>query len=288
MAKKTNQPPARPNFISSSDEVNEKWADNFATKLPGVAAKFEVSQSLVDRVVTNTTVIKLVMGYDREIGTWLGRWKTLKKELFDGSVLTPVPAEYPAMPSFPDLREAPTPMTNLLQPHIQAATNILASSKCSEADREYLGLVKAEGKPVAPEAKRRPKAEEFNYPILKLGVENGLVKIRIVRGKNFRGKAAVLQVDRTGLGQFTDLAVLTGKEYDDPIHLPSGQMNAAWTYRAIFMNGQTQLSDWSPVSSVVVRAEPSAIAAQAFADRSASTLDEAVRQLNGQGQEVAA
>lgn len=287
MAKKTNQPPVRPYFISTSEEVNEVWSANFAAKLPSVAAKFELPQSLVDRVIANDKVFKLFMEYDRSISEWLGRWKTVRKELLDGNILTPVPAEYPAMPTFPDLQGAPTPMTNLLQPYIQAATNILASSKCTDADRELLGLVKAEGKPVPPQAKRRPKAEEFNYPILKLGVENGLAIVRIVRGLNFRGKAAILQVDRTGQGQFADLAILTGKEYADPIHLPGGQLSAAWTYRAIFIDGQTQLSDWSPGASVVVKAEPSANPIQSLATRGPATLDEAVRQLNGQGQEVA-
>ncbi|MCB0519893.1 MAG: hypothetical protein H6577_11760 [Lewinellaceae bacterium] len=60
----------------------------------------------------------------------------------------------------------------------------------------------------------------------------------------------------------------------------------AWTYRAVFVDGTAQLSDWSPNVPVAVTAEPGIYAAQEASSLNPDALDQAVHSLNAQMQEA--
>jgi hypothetical protein len=83
-----------------------------------------------------------------------------------------------------------------------------------------------------------------------------MVVLCIIRGKRHAGKSVLIQVDREGKGNFFNLVTNTSaNEVSDPILLPIGQKTAAWSYRAIYMDSQTTLSDWCPDMPVAIMRE---------------------------------
>ncbi len=236
--------PVQPFYLSNSEEVNIKWANVFTPQMDTLGNRYGVPDDLIVKIKANNAVLQVIGSYEALLGNWQAQWRDTKNSLMY-LTSSPVPIGLPAVPErFPDLPTAVT--ANVFGPFIQAATIILANPDLTEADRNSLGLVKAEGKPLPPEAKKREKASQFNYPVIKAEVKNGVVSLRIVRGSKFMGKAVLLQVDKEGKGVFTSLVITTAAVVTDNISLPSDIVTASWTYRGIYVEGKVQLSDWSP------------------------------------------
>lgn len=70
----------------------------------------------------------------------------------------------------------------------------------------------------------------------------------------------VIQVDKSGLSEFTQLTNTTGRRAEEMILLPDGQHSAAWVYRAVYVLGNVVDSDWSPSIGIVVSDEASPFA----------------------------
>lgn len=246
----------KPFFISDSETVNADWSDNFAQNIGTVAERLGVPETLVAKIDDNNKGLQKTMLFNRDIEEWLNKWRIAKRALFTGRPLNPeIPVPFPATPTFPTLPSAT--YAYVLAPHIQAANIVLANPLTTEADRQLLRLVHAEGKPTPPEAANRVKADEYNYPLLKVKVQKNTVNIDITRGNRWRGKALMLQVDRQGKGEFITLINTTSRSYTELISLPPDVQSAAWVYRAIYVDGPTIISDWSPDHGAVVRQEPS-------------------------------
>jgi hypothetical protein len=255
MVKRKINQQKKPFYISDSETVNAIWAQNFTDQLGRQYQRFNVSEDLKKKVEANNAVIQSVNQYDALLFDWQGLWRSVKNGLYNGSPSNGNPINFPQQPVFPDL---PTAVgAYVLAPHIQVANIILADPTVTDADIKLFGLVKAEGKPKPPSTKQRDKAELYNYPVMNIKIENGVVVMRIVRGKRHKGKSVLVQVDREGKGNFALLANNTSaNEVSDSIQLPNSQMTAAWAYRAIYMEGQTTISDWSPTQAVAVTKEP--------------------------------
>jgi hypothetical protein len=236
--------PKRPFYISKSDVVNIEWAQNFAQNLPNVTGQYNLPAALEDKVIANALMLSRLLQFETIISDWLKEWRVCKASLFNGFPLNNDPVPVPNTPVFPD---KPVPVAAyVLAPFIQAANIILANPAVTEADKNLLGLVKAEGKPVTPETQRREAAESFNYPVMKASVVNGTVVIKFIRGNRFKGESVLLQVDREGMGNFTNLLVTTAREFNELAQLPPGRVSAAWTYKAVYVKSETLISDWSP------------------------------------------
>ena len=262
----------QPFYISDSVEVAIGWAQNFAAKLPLVATKYNVPQNLQDQVALNATILNGAQNYIDVLTNWLNGWRTVLNELFNPNPGWNVPINYPVQPQVPAL--PPEGMAYILTPFIQVAKIILASPMLTQLDVDLLRLVPAQGKPVDPDRKPREKAESFNYPLLRGSLENGNVTIRIIRGYRWRGKSALLQVDRDGSGNFVFLAQTTTSSLTEPAVLPSGEAASAWCYRAVYVEGLQQVSDWSPTLLVGIMPQP-----QPFeASQAVSALHQAVNQ----------
>lgn len=246
----------KPFYISSSEEVNAEWSANFAINIGAVSVRLGVPTELVTRIVDNDKGLQRTMQFNRAIEAWLAQWRTAKRMLFTGRPTNPeIPVPFPATPAFLTLPD--DTYAYVLAPHIQAANIVLANPACTEADRQLLRLVKADGLPTPPEATSRVKADEYNYPLMKVEVINNAVVINVTRGNRWKSKAFMLQVDRQGRGEFTTLINTTKRTYADPINLPPDVLSAAWTYRAIYVDGHEVISDWCPILGAAVRQEAS-------------------------------
>lgn len=246
----------RPFYISASEEVNAGWSDNFAQHIGSMAARLGIPEELVTKIDDNNKGLQKTMLFNRDIEEWLAQWRIAKRALFTGRPQNPdQPVPFPATPTFPTLPSAT--YAYVLAPHIQAANIVLANPLTTEADRQLLRLVRADGLPTPPEAANRVKADEYNYPLLKVRVLNNQVIIICTRGNRWRGKAILLQVDRQGKGEYQPLVNTTNRSYSELISLPPDVQSAAWVYRAIYVEGTTTISDWSPDLGVVVRQEAS-------------------------------
>ena len=246
----------RPFYLSASEEVNAEWSGNFATNLASVAARLGVPEALVTKVISQDKALQSVMDYNRSIEAWLSKWRTAKRALLDGRPANPEAfIQYPPTPKIPELPSDAT--AYVFAPHIQAANIILANPATTDADRQLLRLVKADGLPMPPEAANRVKADGFNYPLLKVVVENNTVTVGVTRGNRWKGKAMLLQVDRQGRGEFTNLVNTTSRSYTELITLPTDVQSAAWVYRAVYVDGTTVISDWCPDEGIVVQHEAS-------------------------------
>lgn len=247
--------PNQPFYLSSSEDVNIKWGDNFATVLPVLGLKYGVPTDLIAKVTANNKVLKSIGDYDTLLGTWMTEWRNTKNALMyepssEGVIALPtIREEFPVLP--------PAVAANLFAPFIQAANIILANKALTPADRTTLGLVKAAGKPVPPNHKKRVRADEFNYPLMKFTFKNGVVQIKITRGTIFKGRALLLQVDKSGMGNFTNLINTTGTAVTEAVVLPNGVHTASWTFRGVYVDGNSLLSDWSPNQYLSVNTEPS-------------------------------
>lgn len=265
--------PFQPFYLSGSEEVNIDWCNNFHFYMPTLGVKYGVPEELRTRILTCNKVLVSINDYETILMTWLAEWRDTKNMLmYEAS--SPSPIDLPAIrEDFPAL--PPPVVANIFTPYIQAANIILANPDLTEADRNTLRLVKAQGKPVPPGHKKRETAEQFNYPLLKAVVKNGVVTIKVTRGNRFKGKSILIQVDRLGQGVFVPLINTSAVEVTDAISLPSGVLTASWTYRGIYIDGNTQLSDWSPNLYVSVASEPLPIQPEA-----SPNLQDAVNNLN--------
>ncbi len=255
MATINGNKPIRPFYISDSEEVNALWSQNLATNLPTVAVRLGVPAALVTKVTDNNAALQATKNTMSALQKWLDQWRTTKRNLYNGYPDDPtLPVPFPGAVTLPTLPD-PAP-AYVLAPHIQAVNIILANPDTTDADRELLQLVRAEGLPTPPEAANRVKADEYNYPLIKVSVGNNMFTVTVTRGNRWRGKAMLLQVDREGKGEFVTLVNTTSRSYSEIITLPPQQLTAAWTFRAIYVEGTTLKSDWCPDAGVVVRQEP--------------------------------
>lgn len=247
--------PIRPVYISDSEVVAAAWSNNLAANLPSVAVRLGVPAALVTKVTDNNAALQATMKSIADLEKWLGGFRTTKNGLFNGYPANPtLPVPFPGTITMPTLPDPGT--AYVFAPHIQAVNIILANPDTTNADKELLELQPAEGLPTPPEAANRVKADNYNYPMIKATVANNTVTITITRGNRWRGKAAILQVDKEGRGVFVQLVNTTNGSFVETITLPVDQLTAAWTFRAIYVNGTSLISDWSPDLPVVVKNEP--------------------------------
>lgn len=257
MKKNIKRLPNQPFYLSDSEVVNIEWANNFASHIEEMGGRFGVPNDLISKILANNLVLQSYAAYKALLDDWQEKWRDTKNSLMylpSGNTPIALPAIPEHLPEIPPAVEA-----NIFGPFIQAATFILVSDKLTEADKNTLGLVKAKGKPVPPTQKKRKKVSQHSFPVLKATVKNGVVTIQIIRGDRFRGKSILLKVDRLGKGSFETLLNTTGKTVTDKIVLPEDVATTTWTYKGIYMEGHTQMSEWSPNVYVTVTNEPTVL-----------------------------
>jgi hypothetical protein len=244
-SKKARRPvPSRPFYISDSESVNWKWSQDFAAALPPIAAKYGISDEQVAKVVAAALVIETCMGRLQRAKLYYEECIVCKDSYFDmnpDNPTQPVP-----IPSPPVESAAPSPLPpNILQIFIQTAQMILAQNP-PEADMVALGLKPAEGKPLPPEHKVRVKVADSNYPLPDYKVQGNIVTIRVKRGNAFLGKLLRLIVDREGKGEYVEAGVTDTKDFSLTYSLPEGVQAGVWLFKGVFLNGQEEVSEWSP------------------------------------------
>lgn len=244
MALIRSAPLKRPFYISDSQEVNWKWTDTFHTGLQLLGTKYGISQADMDRVEAAAVVV----------AAFMLRWSRAVKYLHDCVVCKDAyfnaDPDYPQtpvnIPNPPVELAAPAAMPpNILKVFIEVAEAILLKNP-SEADRNTLGLVPAEAKPVAPGRKPRPKVSDTNYPQLKYSIQGNIITITVKRGNVFLYKMLHLIVDKEGRGVYVEAGTTNTSSFTISFTLPEGVHIGVWSFKGIFMNGQATVGDWSP------------------------------------------
>lgn len=243
--------PERPFYLSASIDVNWGWSNNYKTQLPIIGPKYGIPQADIDLVVANGTAFDAAMSIISEIDKWRGDWLTTRDALLAYKPKSALPIAWPTMPEFTKL--PPAVPAWVLDAHVRTAQALLTNKNLSKLDRDTLGLVKAKGKPVPPDAKPRKKADDFKYPLVTYKVELGYVVITVKRGKANRKHMLAIQVDKEGKGKFEFLDKTNKPTYEYKIELPEGVNAATWIFRCIYMDGTTEVSEWSPATDVSVK-----------------------------------
>ncbi len=236
--------PKRPFYISDSQEVNGKWTATFNTGLQSLGTKYGISKADMDKVAAAALVVAAFMGRWERAINYLQKCITCKDAYFNTD------PDYPqapvAIPNPPEEEEAPAPLPpNILKVFIEVAEAILLKNP-SEADRETLGLVPAEGKPVKPGGKPRPKVADTNYPQLKYSIQGNTITINVKRGDIYKGKMLRLIVDKEGRGNYVEAGTTNTAKFSITFSLPVGMQVGVWSFKGIFMNGQQSVGEWSP------------------------------------------
>ena len=246
--------PSLPYYMSRSLEVLWPWSNNYAAQLAVLGPAYNISADQIAQVTANAAAFDACMASLDTLDGWYSKWLDTRNGLMD-----PSPANQSLLVPFPDAPELPKPPAavsgNVFGMHIATANIILNNPALTIADRDALGLVRAEGKPLPPEAKKRSTAKDFNYPLFKAFVsENGEdVVIRVTRGRENRDYMVLLQSDKEGTGKFVQEALFNTKEYTIKITLPEGVQTASWAFQAQYIDGQTAMSQFSPVALVAVK-----------------------------------
>lgn len=274
--------PKRPFYISDSQEVNGKWTATFNSGLQLLGAKYGVPKAEMDKVAAAALVV----------ATFMGRWERASKYLMqciackDGYFNTD--PNYPQgpveIPNPPREDAAPAALPpDILKIFIEVAEAILLKNP-SVADRETLGLVPAEGKPVKPGGKPRQKVADTNYPQLKYSIQGNTITIMVKRGNVYAGKMLRLIVDKEGRGNYVEAGTTNTAKFNITFSLPAGMQLGVWSFKGIFMNGQAAVGDWSPELVVPLTQPVPPIQPLANASLSAAIASVNVDEAVGNGQ----
>lgn len=239
-----SNPPKRPFYISDSQEVNGKWTATFNSGLQLLGTKYGISKAEMDKVAAAALVVAAFMGRWERANKYLMQCIACKDGYFNTDPNYPQgPVEIPNPPREDDAPAALPP--DILKVFIEVAEAILLKNP-SVADRETLGLVPAEGKPVKPGGKPRQKVADTNYPQLKYSIQGNTITINVKRGDIFKGMMLRLIVDKEGRGNYVEVGTTNTASISISYTLPEGVQVGVWSFKGIFMNGQQSVGEWSP------------------------------------------
>ena len=220
-------------YLPSDDAGRLSWLNNFSAKLPSYSAALELVAGDVSSVAADAAFFSYALNAQQQIAAYAQQWTTYKNAARDGGApsLTTAPAA-------PALGVAPAVVAPGIIVRIKAiVARIKVAPGYTDSIGQALGVIGADQTVDVTTMK----------PVLTAQLDAGQVDI----GWTKQGMDGIeLHVDR-GTG-CVFLAIDTIPNYTDTQPMPAAGQSALWKYKAIYIQADQRVGQWSDVVSIPV------------------------------------
>lgn len=224
-------------YLPTSDEQRAIWLNNFAAKLPTLAAKYNISATEQADVTQSAVYFDALIKLKNQFVTFQSSLISFKNAMRNGEQVGATITTFPIVPT----ATLPTaPAFDIFGRMTAIVAKIKTSYQYVETDGQNLGIEGAEISSIA--------APTLKPALSVIMAASG--KPEIVWKKD--GMTAIeIEVNRGGTG-WQYLAIDTIPNYIDNHPLPTAGQTAIWSYRAIYRLRDEQLGQWSDVVDFTV------------------------------------
>ena len=222
-------------YLPADDNGKAAWLNNLAAKLPTYQAALGLTAGDVTSVTADAAFFTYALNAQIQVAAYSQQWTAYKNSARNGNA--PALGAIPAAPVFP---VAPA----LVAPGIIGrATALVARIKVAPGYTNSIGqalqLIGADN-PVDPTTLK---------PVLNVELDAGQVCISWLK----QGMDGLeIQVDRGDGKGFVFLAIDTIPNYTDTAPMPAAGQSALWKYKAIYIQADQRVGQWSDVVSIPV------------------------------------
>jgi hypothetical protein len=228
-------------FMPRQEAAKLSWFKNFANKLAGYAAKYNISAAEITDMTLSVVFYEYWYNYSSQYIEYTRKLTQYKTELREGIPAGATASVPPTPPTFGPVPTAVLP--GMFSRASALAVIIKKRSNYTEADGLDLGIEGSE------DVSAFTKGTGIKPSILVQKVQGG--KPEIVWQK-LDSDGIDIWVDR-GNGTFAFLATDTYPNYIDNSPLPISGAEV-WKYKAIYRYGDDQIGNWSDIISTAVGA----------------------------------
>jgi hypothetical protein len=224
---------AKSYYLPSDDAGRLAWMNNFSAKLPSYSAALGLTASDVTSVTNDDAFFAYCLNVQQQVAAYAQQWTTYKNAARDGTD--------PALglaPVAPVLGVAPTAVAPGIITRVKAiVARIKVAPGYTDAIGQALQIIGAD------------QTVDVNSlkPVLTAELDAG----QVIVGWTKQGMDGIeIQVDR-GTG-FVFLAIDTVVPYTDTQPMPAAGQSALWKYKAIYIQADQRVGQWSDVVSIPV------------------------------------
>jgi len=224
-------------FMPRKDLDRDLWLQNFASKLPQYATKYNIKADDVTDIQNSSAYFTYRLNFRNQFEEFAKKLTHEKNELIHG---VPAGAEASVVPQPPVLPSPPASVAPGIFVRAASIANIIKSNK------DY---TIADGNDLAIEGAEDVKDIHSMKPVLTLRlIEGGKPE---VQWKKSGMDSIEIHVDR-GDGNFVFLANDTYPHYTDSTPITPGTASAVWKYKAIYRYNDQLAGQWSDVVNITV------------------------------------
>ena len=220
-------------YLLIDDAGKDNWLTNLATKIPSYSAALGLAAGDVTSLQNDAAYYHWSFLAQQQIAAYAQQWTTYKNSVRNGSE-----ASLGLLPVAPVLGVAPTAVAPGV---IGRATALVARIKVAPGYTDAIGQ--------ALQLIGADQTVDVNAmkPVLDVQLDAGQVDINWTK----QGMDGIeIQVDR-GTG-FVFLAIDTIPNYTDTQPMPAAGQSALWKYKAIYLQADQRVGQWSDVVSIPV------------------------------------
>jgi hypothetical protein len=222
-------------YLPSDDAGRLAWMNNFSAKLPSYSVALGLAAGDVTSVTNDVAFFAYALNAQQQVAAYAQQWTTYKNAVRDGSA--------PALglaPVAPVLGVAPTAVAPGIISRVKAmVARIKPAPGYTDAIGQALQIIGAD------------QTVDVNSlkPVLTAELDAG----QVIVGWTKQGMDGIeIQVDRGDGKGFIFLAIDTIVPYSDSQAMPAAGQSALWKYKAIYIQADQRVGQWSDVVSLPV------------------------------------
>lgn len=222
-------------YLPSSDEARVPWLNNYATKLPKYAMKYNIAPEEVMDMQISAPYFDAFIKFRNQMRAFVSSLTDRRDEMSEGDNNgAPLQPLEPPMMMLP-----PPPLPGIFKRVRAMVARIKSHMNYSEADGIDLGIVGAESTTDVNNIK----------PVFTIRlIAGGHPEVLWTR----QGMTAVEIQKRVGDEPWRALAIDTVPNYTDKEPLPPAGKSEVWQYRIIYLLKDERVGQWSDVVSITV------------------------------------
>ena len=226
---------AKSYYVPTDDAGKDNWLGNLAAKLPSYKTALGLSDADVDSVTDDAAFFHWCLTAQAQVSAYSQQWTAFKNAARSGSAPTLGPAPIP-----PNLGTAPAAVAPGIFGRATAlAQRIKTQPGYTDSIGQALRLIGADQTLDVTSVK----------PVFTAKLDAGQVTL----GWTKQGLDGIeFWADRGDGKGFVFLAVDTVPDYTDTAALPAAGTSALWKYKAIYLQGDDRVGQWSDVVSIPV------------------------------------
>jgi len=224
---------SKSHYLPNDDNGKAAWLNNLAAKLPDYQAALGLTAADVASLTADAAFFAYVLNAQTQVAAYAQQWTAYKNAARNGSD----PA-LGAAPVAPNPGNAPAEVApGIIGRAIALVARIKVAPGYTDAIGQALQIIGADN-PIDPTTLK---------PVLDVELDAG----QVVVGWTKQGMDGIeIQVDR-GTG-FVFLAIDTIPDYTDTAAMPAAGQSALWKYKAIYIQADQRVGQWSDVVSIPV------------------------------------